>query len=228
MLKAGELHVWRVRLDTLDEDALIPAAAGEVDRAAHFYSEEVRVRYLRSHRALRSVLAGVTSAPLDFALAENGKPFLPGAPEIHFNLSHSREMALAGVALGVEVGVDIEFLRPIPERAAIAERFFPPSEAEALLAMPEAERERDFFRRWTRIEAMLKARGIGLYGAGAELGGDWTVCEIDAGDGFAAAAASVGEGMRVMVHDFGPCGVKPLGLPPGFGPASGDRPKDAG
>jgi len=118
-------------------------------------------------------------------------------------------MALVGVALGVEVGVDIELLRPIPEHAAIAERFFPPSEAEALAAVPEAKRERDFFRRWTRIEAMLKARGTGLYGAGAELDGEWTVCEIDAGSGFAAAAAALVEGMRVMVHDFGGRGFGP-------------------
>ncbi|MGA3096657.1 MAG: 4'-phosphopantetheinyl transferase superfamily protein [Bryobacteraceae bacterium] len=209
MLSPGELHVWRVRLDMLDEDALIPAAPSEVARAARFHSAEVRTRYLRSHRALRSILAGITSAPLDFAMAENGKPFLAAAPEIHFNLSHSRDMALVGVALGVEVGVDIELLRPIPEHAAIAERFFPPSEAEALAAVPEAKRERDFFRRWTRIEAMLKARGTGLYGAGAELGGEWTVCEIDAGSGFAAAAAALVEGMRVMVHDFGGRGFGP-------------------
>jgi 4'-phosphopantetheinyl transferase len=209
MLNPGELHVWRVPLDTLDEDALVPATPDEKARAARFHSAEVRIRYLRSHRALRSILAGITSAPLDFALAEKGKPFLPAAPEIHFNLSRSRGMALAGVALGVEVGVDIEWLRPIPEHAAIAERFFPPSEAEALAAIPERERERDFFRRWTRIEAMLKARGIGLYGAGAELGGEWTVCELDAGGGFAAAAAAAGEGMRVMVYDFGPA-------PPGW------------
>jgi 4'-phosphopantetheinyl transferase len=202
MLNPGEFHVWRIRLDTLDEDALVPAAAGEVARGARFYSEEARVRYLRAHRALRSILARVTSAPLNFALAENGKPFLAAAPGIRFNLSHSRGMALAGVALEVEVGVDIELLRPVPEHVAIAARFFPPSEAEALAAMPEGERERDFFRRWTRVEAMLKARGTGLYGAGAELDGRWTTCEIEAGDAFAAAAAAANEGMRVRVHDF--------------------------
>ena len=189
MLNPGEFHIWRMRLDTLEEEALLPASPDEAARAARFYSEGVGRRYLRSHRALRSILAGVTSAPLDFAFTEKGKPFLPGAPGIRFNLSRSRDMALAGVALGVDVGVDIEFLRPIPECAAIAERFFPPSEAEALEATPAPERERDFFRRWTRLEAMLKARGIGLYGAGAELGGGWTACGIDAGSGFAAAAA---------------------------------------
>jgi len=213
MLNRGELYVWRVRLDALAEDALAPAAPDEEARAARFHSDEARVRYLRSHRALRSILAGIASAPLAFALAENGKPYLPAAPEIRFNLSRSHGLAVVGVALGVEVGVDIERLRPLPEHTAIAERFFPPSEAQALLETPEAGRERDFFRRWTRIEAMLKARGTGLYGAGAELGGQWTVCEIDAGEGFAAAAAAVGEGMRIAVHDFG---AAPSGSPAGF------------
>ena len=53
MLNPGELQVWRVRLDTLDEGALAPAAPDEAARAARFYSAEVGVRYLRSHRALR-------------------------------------------------------------------------------------------------------------------------------------------------------------------------------
>jgi 4'-phosphopantetheinyl transferase len=111
---------------------------------------------------------------------------------VRFNLARSHELALVAVALGVDVGVDIERVRPLPEYAAIAERFFPPSEREDL-------DERDFFRRWTRIEAKLKARGVGLYGAGAELGGEWTVEPIDAGEGFAAAVAVERAGMRVVV-----------------------------
>ena len=35
-------------------------------------------------------------------------------------------MALVAVARDVEVGVDIERVRPLPEYAAIAQRFFPP------------------------------------------------------------------------------------------------------
>ena len=35
-------------------------------------------------------------------------------------------MALVAVAREIEVGVDIERVRPLPEYAAIAERFFPP------------------------------------------------------------------------------------------------------
>ena len=173
MLKPGEVHVWLVRL------------AGET----------VALRRESSHQALRAILETVTGAPVEFAVAEKGKPYLPGAREVRFNLAHSHELALVGVALGVDVGVDIERLRPLPEYAAIAERFLPPSEREGL-------DERDFFRRWTRIEAKLKARGVGLYGAGAELGGEWTVAPIDAGEGFVAAVAVERAGMRVVVHDL--------------------------
>ncbi len=173
MLKPGEVHVWLVRLQG-------PTAT---------------LRRECSHQALRVILETVTGARVEFAVAEKGKPYLPGAPEVRFNLARSHELALVGVALGVDVGVDIERLRPLPEYEAIAERFFPPSEREPL-------DERDFFRRWTRIEAMLKARGVGLYGAGAELGGEWTVEPIDVGEGFAAAVAVERAGMRVVVGEW--------------------------
>ena len=171
MLKPGEVHVWLVRLE----------------------GETAALRRECSHQALRAILEKVTGAPVNFAVAEKGKPYLSGAPEVRFNLAHSHDLALVGVALGVDVGVDIEQLRPLPEYAAIAERYFPPSEREGL-------DERNFFQRWTRIEAKLKARGVGLYGAGAELGGEWTVEPIDAGEGFAAAVAVERAGMRVVVH----------------------------
>ncbi|MBZ5585927.1 MAG: 4'-phosphopantetheinyl transferase superfamily protein [Acidobacteriia bacterium] len=105
-------------------------------------------------------------------------------------------------ARDVDVGVDVERRRPIPEYEAIAERFFPPSQWRAFARNPAGDRERDFFRRWTRLEAMLKARGIGLYGAGIEQGGQWTVHEIDAGENYAAAVAATAKGMQLRVHDF--------------------------
>jgi 4'-phosphopantetheinyl transferase len=189
-----------VRLDGPTPVGWPAPSADEELRAAAFHAEAVRERYLRAHRALRAVLARATDAPLHFAATEKGKPWLPAAPDLKFSLSRSHEMALIAVALDVEVGVDVERVRPIPEFLAIAERFFPPSEAAAFAATPAAGRERDFFRRWTRVEAMLKARGVGLYGAGAELGGDWTTLEIDACEGYAAAVAAAAGGMTVIVE----------------------------
>jgi len=180
VLKPGEVHVWLVRLE----------------------GETPALRRECSHQALRAILETVTGAPVEIAVADKGKPYLPGALEVRFNLAHSHELALVAVALGVEVGVDIERLRPLPEYAAIAERFFPPSERDGL-------DERNFFHRWTRIEAKLKARGVGLYGAGAELDGEWTVEPIDAGEGFAAAVAVERAGMRVVGQLFSAERYKP-------------------
>ncbi len=202
-MKAGEIHVWRVPLDEPPPPSLPRPTRGEIARAALLRGEEARHRYLRAHRSLRAILRGETAARLEFAIAGNGKPYLPHAPELGFNLSRSREMALVAVARGVEVGVDVERLRPMVEYQAIAERFFTPGDAAAVLETPEPERAREFFRRWTRMEAKLKALGIGLYGAGMELAGEWTVEEIPAGEGFVAAVAAPRAGMTVTVDTFG-------------------------
>ena len=202
MLKAGQVTVWRVRLDGPCIGALPALSAGEESRAARFCSSAARERYLRAHGALRVILSHATGVPLDFAENEKGKPYLPGAPEVKFNLSRSHGMALVAVALDVDVGVDVERLRPIAEYQAIAERFFPPSQAAAFAETPAVARELDFFRRWTQIEAMLKARGVGLYGAGAELDGDWTVSPVGGFEDYAAAVAATRGGMRVVVEDL--------------------------
>jgi len=192
-MNPGEIHVWRIRLDAVETP---PPTAGEEARAGRFVTEDLRRRYLRSHGALRDILSRETDARLDFAAGEHGKPFLPGAPRIKFNLSHSREMALVGVALDVEIGVDVEWIRPLPEWRGMAERFFPPSEAARVADEP------DFFRRWTRLEAVVKARGMGVYGLGVEIEGEWTIEALEAGPDYAAAVAAPAAGMTVMLHDY--------------------------
>jgi 4'-phosphopantetheinyl transferase len=188
-----EIHVWRIDLD----HARVPLpTAGESARAARIGSPEAAARYLRSHAALRDILGRYTQAPLEFALHEKGKPYLPLSPEVRFNLSHSHEMALVEVSLAGEVGVDIERLRPLPQFEAIADRFFPPSE-------PAPTDEADFFRRWTRVEAMLKARGVGLYGSSTDPDGQWTIEEIPIRAGFAGAVAAEGVGLAITLHDYG-------------------------
>jgi 4'-phosphopantetheinyl transferase len=193
LLNPGEIHVWRVRLN---RGKASPPTAEETAHAARFRTPLLRRRYLRAHAALRAILGSVTDAPLEFALRENGKPYLTSAQEIRFNLSHSREMALVAVARNVEVGVDIERFRPLPMYAAIAQRYFP-----AGCAAPSSVR--DFFRQWTRFEALLKAHGSGLYGAGATPAGEWTVTGIDAGPRFTAALAVEGPLPTVVLHDCG-------------------------
>jgi 4'-phosphopantetheinyl transferase len=78
---------------------------------------------------------------------------------LHFNMSHSHELALCAVSTRREVGIDLEYLRPMPDALQLAKRFF--SRAEHAL-VPVEEQVPVFFRLWTAKEAYLKATGKGL------------------------------------------------------------------
>lgn len=151
--------------------------------------------------ALQALLDRAAGRPVTIGRRPEGKPYAPAAPNLKFNLSHSRGKALVAVAEDIELGVDIERLRPMPDLARVAERFLPPGDAEALAEMAEPDREREFFRRWTRAEALWKATGLGLYGAGRVPEGDWHVEEIDAGTGYVAAIAAE-RWAEVRITDF--------------------------
>ena len=197
-----EVDVWLVRLD--EEGEWLPPLAAEWERAERLRQLDGRRRYLRSHAALRSVLGRYTEVPLELIAGEHGKPYLSSSPELMFNLSHSAERALIAVARDIEVGVDIERLRPLQQYLSIAERFFPPAAFQALTELPDEGRESAFFRSWTFIEAKLKARGIGLYGAGTELDGEWSVAPVEVDPGYVGAVAVNRSGVQVRVHRFQP------------------------
>jgi len=94
-----------------------------------------------------------------------GKPSLStgyGVPPLYFNLSHSGEVALLGTAVGAEIGIDVELIRPDVIKEGIAERFFAAAEVADLQALPEKLQADAFFHCWTRKEAYIKGRGIGL------------------------------------------------------------------
>ena len=198
----GEIRVWTICLDEVRPDALPPLSAEEQAREARFIAERDRRRYSAAHAALRAILSSMLDAPVEFSATDSGKPFLKGVPEIRFSLSHSHEMAMVGVALDREIGVDIERMRVLPDCLALAERFFPASESAALFGTPEPERQADFYLRWTRIEARLKATGVGLYGCGTESEGEWMIRNIDAPPGYAAAVAAPGAPMTVTLMSF--------------------------
>jgi 4'-phosphopantetheinyl transferase len=71
-------------------------------------------------------------------------------------------MALYAFTLGREVGVDVEFIRPLGRDLRLAERFFSPQEVKGLRALSPSALAEAFFHCWTRKEAYIKARGAGL------------------------------------------------------------------
>lgn len=92
-----------------------------------------------------------------------------GRPQLHgefarfdVNWSHSGELLLLALGESVEVGVDVEFLRPRPRAMELAQRFFHPDETARLLALPEEAQAPAFVRLWCAKEAILKAHGHGI------------------------------------------------------------------
>lgn len=148
-----------------------PAAAGPVsqderDRAARFRRPRDGYRWLAARAALHRVLGGhlgIAPEALRYTFSGHGKPALDLAgPPLHFNLSHSGRIALIAVTRHAPVGVDVEREKPLPDWRAVASRFFSPAERAQLEALDAADRQRGFYRCWTRKEALIKATGEGL------------------------------------------------------------------
>lgn len=135
--------------------------------------------------ALRAILHAVVGDDPRIVRDDRGKPRLAGG-ELAFSVAHSGELAVIAVvaARDVEVGVDVEQLRAMPDAARLAARFFAADEA-ALVARDPSR----FFPLWCRKEASLKARGIGLIGLKLAEPVAGFVADLDVGAGYVAAVA---------------------------------------
>lgn len=169
-----EVDVWRASLDAQPPE-VVPLmqsliSADEAERAQRFYFERDRRRFVIGRGILRVLLGrylGLAPQQVAFRYGAHGKPMLAsaGTPPIYFNAAHSEGVVAFAFAASGEVGIDVERIRDIPEWETIALAYFGPRELSRLrVSTPEARRS-EFFRAWTRQEALLKAHGIGLGGS---------------------------------------------------------------
>jgi 4'-phosphopantetheinyl transferase len=170
-LGAGEAHVWR---SSLDQNAEVIASLAallsqdERQRVARYHRSVDRDRFIAGRGILRKIISAYLAlAPckLRFTYDEYGKPAVSDDQNdraINFNLSHSGELALCAVTRGRVVGIDIEYVREDFATLDIAERFFSKDEVAALESLPMEQRTRGFFNCWSRKEAFIKAKGMGV------------------------------------------------------------------
>ncbi|HEY1658755.1 MAG TPA: 4'-phosphopantetheinyl transferase superfamily protein [Candidatus Sulfotelmatobacter sp.] len=170
-LHENEVQLWRADLDALaPEESRWQQilSTDERKRAARFHFAKDRQHFAAARAILRLILSGyleIDPDHIDFRYSQKEKPYLAGRcaqSGIMFNVSHSEGVALYAVARGIELGVDVEFIRHEVEVESIARRFFSAYEQEQLSNLPSAERAEAFFRCWTRKEAYIKATGDGL------------------------------------------------------------------
>ena len=226
-LDGAEIEVWSI---DLDQPAGLVAALraalppDEQARADRFHFARDRRRFCVAHAALRDILGrqlGQPPAEVTLRSGTYGKPALgPGRSSIEFNLSHAGEYALVALTLGAQVGVDIEQIRPIDNIRQLAAHTFSPAELARLERCPPDLYDQAFFNCWTRKEAVIKALGLGLHcpldsfdvaclpGEPARIlrgppgGEQWTLAELAAPAGYAAAVVVAGPPRPIVRREW--------------------------
>ena len=165
-ISPGGIHVYQIRLDRdgVEASAMNCLADEEKARADRFCFDRDRRRYIACRSYLRKLLAQyVGCGPLDITLAfgRRGKPYLVGAA-LGFNVSHSEELAVIALTREPNIGVDIEFNRPLNDIEAMILAVGSAEERRIFTRVDDENRLRLFYRMWARKEALVKVEGAGL------------------------------------------------------------------
>lgn len=142
-------------------------ADGEREQCDRFWCDEDRTQFLAGRTLLRSMLSTYFKLPpraCVLALDARGKPEIvhdSAGPVAMFSLSHAQGLVVCAIAIGRDVGVDVERLdstRPLDD---LSRQYFTSAEIAWVYRTPRGQLGR-FFDIWTLKEAYIKARGDGL------------------------------------------------------------------
>lgn len=106
---------------------------------------------------------GISAKELKISTNDNGKPYIDGYGDFHFNISHSDSMLV--IAYGdCELGIDVEKLKE--NDITVAKRCFTKEEYEYIIGDISLDchtKPQDrFCKIWTMKEAYLKYKGTGI------------------------------------------------------------------
>ena len=164
-LNNGEIHLWSAWFSAQDATfyrALL--SEDEIRRADRFLVDKVRQHFIVGRGVLRTIIGryvNVAPEKLSFNFGERGKPAI-NHPTLRFNLSHAADLLMLAILNDAEIGVDVEYIRPMREMQSVAHDNFSTQEFSAWDRLPEAQKQHAFYTIWTRKEAYIKATGDGF------------------------------------------------------------------
>jgi len=164
------VHLWRASLKqpAAVRQQLWPVLSiDEQEKADRFRFAADSDKYVIARGTLRMLLGQYLQCnpgEVQFGYSEYGKPYVQNAAaeHMHFNVSHSGDVALYGLAYKRRVGVDVERMRPLIDEDHFVKCVFSSVEQQTFQALRPFERQDAFFNGWTRKEAFIKAIGLGL------------------------------------------------------------------
>jgi 4'-phosphopantetheinyl transferase len=167
VISENEIHIYRSSLESTSEQFkkyVSLLSPDELQKAYRYKFEKDRANYISGRALLRNLLGKYldqSPGKITFSYSDKGKPYIKDSA-VKFNLAHSGGKAVFAIANNIEVGIDIEFMRELPDALQIAKRFFSDGEVKEFSETREGDIRTAFFNCWTRKEAFIKAVGEGL------------------------------------------------------------------
>lgn len=162
------LDIWHIRINRkiyLKGQKYIDILSDmEENRLKRFKLDEAKVSFAISHIALRLILSlylNVNARDIEFTTNKYGKPELKNISNLHFNLSHTKGLAVLAL-YSKPVGIDIELIDITLDFNDIAKLVFNQEELQSLNSNAVSTIRNKFFKIWTKKEALLKGFGCGM------------------------------------------------------------------
>lgn len=129
-------------------------------KAMKYKKQEDVLRSLVGEILVRKVCIDIKKAErITFATNYYGKPFIIEYPDIHFNISHSKNLVICGIDKQ-PLGIDIEYIQSID--LDIAREIFSKEEYQQFIQIDSTKKLKKFYEIWTLKESYIKAIGKGL------------------------------------------------------------------
>ena len=227
-LSRRTIEVWRVPIDPAGPADALRALLSQEERlrADALPDPRIRSRFVGTRAALRLLLGrhlGGEPSAFELRYGVNGKPFLfrhGAADGLRFSVSHAADLALVALALGRDVGVDIERVRVARHADRIATRLFDGHTCALLGRLAGDDHTLAFHHAWTQREAYVKTVGGSVFGTRDPLafhwprphrdvqrgdgGTAWTVAVLEPGPGYVASLVAEGEAESITEQDWDP------------------------
>ena len=162
----ADIQIWTIHVEehaTNIDRWRTSLTADERKKADRYAFDKDRNAFTLGRGLLRRLVGErIACLPQDVPIQYNGY----GKPSVkcegpHFNVSHSGGLVVVAICDQYEIGVDIELCRKVEHLEELAQRFFSEEETEKLHSA-YAQPIDGFFECWTRKEAYIKGRGLGL------------------------------------------------------------------
>lgn len=171
-MDVDEVEIWRIPLEAgqqISRECEALLSPDELARAQRFVTADLRRRFVTCRGSLRKILSraiGVEPERVRFEYERWGKPRLAAGrrhagDHIHFNVSHSEDVAFIAVARS-PVGIDAEIPTRKLNYRAILPQVLSPKERLSLEKLPAREHEKAVLQLWVCKESILKAMGLGI------------------------------------------------------------------